>query len=87
MPFCPLLGEGSPTKVDYRKQKGTVILSSLLEDLAGEAFLQNVQCEIKVNLSWAVFSACLRQPLPLQGSADSIVPGKAACAMGLCLLC
>ena len=30
MPF--LLGEGSTTKIDYRK-KGTVILTSLLEDL------------------------------------------------------
>ena len=26
------LGEGSPTKIDYRK-KGTLILTSLLEDL------------------------------------------------------
>ena len=33
MPFLtPVLGEGSPTKIDYR-QKGTLILSSLLEDL------------------------------------------------------
>ena len=28
----PFLGEGSPTKIDYRK-KGTLILTSLLEDL------------------------------------------------------
>ena len=28
----PFLGEGSPTKMDYRK-KGTLILTSLLEDL------------------------------------------------------
>ena len=33
MPFLPTcLGEGSPTKIDYRK-KGTLILTSLLEDL------------------------------------------------------
>ena len=33
VPFLtPLLGEGSPTKVDYRK-KGTLIPTSLLEDL------------------------------------------------------
>ena len=33
MPFLsPLLGEGSPTKIDYRKQ-GTLILTSLLEVL------------------------------------------------------
>ena len=35
MPFFPFLGEGSPTKIDYRKT-GTLILSSqssLLEDL------------------------------------------------------
>ena len=35
VPFYPLLlGEGSPTKMDYRK-KGTLILSSVLEDLVG----------------------------------------------------
>ena len=32
MPFDPFLGEGSPSKVDNEK-KGTLILSSLLEDL------------------------------------------------------
>ena len=30
VPFYPFLGEGSPTKIDYRK-KGTLILASLLE--------------------------------------------------------
>ena len=33
VPFYPFLGEGSHTKIDYRKQ-GTLILTSLLEDLA-----------------------------------------------------
>ena len=33
VPFCPFLGEASPTKTDYSK-KGALILSSLLEDLA-----------------------------------------------------
>ena len=32
VPFYPFWGEGSPIKVDYR-QKGTLILTSLLEDL------------------------------------------------------
>ena len=32
VPFCPFLGEGSPTEIDYRK-KGALILTSLLEDL------------------------------------------------------
>ena len=32
VPFYPFLGEGSPTKMDYRK-KATLILTSLLEDL------------------------------------------------------
>ena len=36
VPFYPFLGEGSPTKIDYR-EKGTPILTSrLLEDLATE---------------------------------------------------
>ena len=29
----PLLGEASPTKIDYRKKVGTLILTSLLEDI------------------------------------------------------
>ena len=33
MPFYPLFGEGCPTKVDYRKEVGTLILTSPLEDL------------------------------------------------------
>ena len=37
MPFYPFLGEGSPTKIDYRrkKKKGTLILASVLEDIVG----------------------------------------------------
>ena len=33
VPCYPFLGEGSPTKIDYRKKVGTLILTSLLEDL------------------------------------------------------
>ena len=33
-PFYPLLGEGSLSKIDYRKRV-PLILTSLLEDLAG----------------------------------------------------
>ena len=32
VPFYPILGEGPPTAIDCRK-KGTLILTSLLEDL------------------------------------------------------
>ena len=32
--FLPFLGEGSPTEIGYRK-KGTLLLTSLLEDLDG----------------------------------------------------
>ena len=33
-PFSPFLGEeGSPTKIDYGKSRGTLIPTSLLEDL------------------------------------------------------
>ena len=39
MPFSPLL-ESSPTKMDYRR-KGTLILTSLLEDLVGEPLSQS----------------------------------------------
>ena len=36
LPFSPLFGEGSPTKIDYRK-KGTLNLISLLENLVKHA--------------------------------------------------
>ena len=32
VPFCPFLGDEPPTRIDYRK-KGTLLLTSLLEDL------------------------------------------------------
>ena len=40
VPFLTLfMGEGSPTKIDYRK-KGALILTSLLQDLANLKFLK-----------------------------------------------
>ena len=38
VPFYPFLGEGSPTKIDYRK-KSTLFLSSLLEDVGVTQFV------------------------------------------------
>ena len=38
LPFYPLFFEGSPTKIDCRR-KGTLILTSLLEDLVGFSLL------------------------------------------------
>ena len=32
--YLSFFGGGSPTKIDYRKESGTLTLSSLLEDLA-----------------------------------------------------
>ena len=29
VPLCPFFGESSPTKIDYRKKVGTLILTSL----------------------------------------------------------
>ena len=41
-PFSPLFGgEGSPTKIDYRKKIGYPIVTSLLEDLERETFGQS----------------------------------------------
>ena len=37
MPFYPSVGEGSPTKIDYRKKR-TLILTSLLEVLVMVSF-------------------------------------------------
>ena len=43
MPFYPFLGEGSPMKMDVRR-KGTLILTSLLEDLAPGSVAFAWQC-------------------------------------------
>ena len=34
VPFYPFLGEGCPTKIDYRKKVGTLILAAIVEDRA-----------------------------------------------------
>ena len=39
MPFYPFLGEGSPTKIDYR----TKILTSQLEDLGPRGFWTSLE--------------------------------------------
>ena len=36
--LSPFLGEGSPTKIEYRKKSGTLILTSPLEDLVARQF-------------------------------------------------
>ena len=36
VPFYPFLGQGSPTKIDYRTRTGTLIPTSLLEDLVAQ---------------------------------------------------
>ena len=67
MLFCPLLGEGSPTKIDCNK-KGALILTSLLEDLG-------------IFGSQLSVSACLRQYyfncslLPVRGGQGDL-PAK-----------
>ena len=54
MPFYrSFFGEGSPTKIDYRKkkenkQKGTLILTSLLEDLGKESLAEQPSRELAV---------------------------------------
>ena len=55
MPFYPLLGEGSPTKIDYSK-KGTLILASLLEDLAEFASGKGMLSEFRAPLDFVGIS-------------------------------
>ena len=54
MPFYPFLGEASPTKIDYRK-KHTLILTSLLEDLAVDG------CEILLGTTLKPLEPCWLQ--------------------------
>ena len=55
--FYPSLGEGSPTKIDYRK-KGTLILTSLLEDLV----------PVSVESESSAIRLRSRSPFPLPGA-------------------
>ena len=48
VPFYTFLGEGSPTKIDYRR-KGTLVLASLLEDLANYS-LDLCECQAHPDL-------------------------------------
>ena len=62
MPFYQLFwGEGSPTKIDYGK-KGTLILTSLLEDLAifGPLFSTRGGPTAKLTISHAAPPGLLR---------------------------
>ena len=54
MPFYSVLGEGSPTKIDYRK-KGTLILTSLLEDLVKNMFYFSLLLLKGVHHYWTYF--------------------------------
>ena len=49
VPVYPFLGEGLPTKIDYR-QKGTLILTSLLEDLVSFFCLLHLRQDSEVGL-------------------------------------
>ena len=63
MPFLTLsLGEGSPTKIDYRKKtSGALILASLLEDLENLApKTQRLIC----SGPWRVFGPAWISPPP-----------------------
>ena len=47
VPFYIFCGEGSPTKIDYRK-KGTFILASLLEDLENDSDFLSCLSQMRV---------------------------------------
>ena len=71
VPFYPFLGEGSPTKINYRIQ-GTLILTSLLEDLT-----QHMPASEKIVLSLCLkLVSAVRFPLrdPCTGFRSWSVP-------------
>ena len=53
-------GEGSPTKIDYRRKSGTLILTSLLEDLVTE---RKRQLESQMSLLRPAACALLKRPI------------------------
>ena len=72
VPFYPFLGEGSPTKIDHRK-KGTLILTSLLEDLASaQIFLLLVQRATTFPESSSQIEAFAVKTSPMEGSTSML---------------
>ena len=47
----PFFGEGSPTKIDYRR-KGTLILTSLLEDLVEHLSIATAHMKPPPHVVW-----------------------------------
>ena len=64
MPFCPFVWGGFPTKIDYRK-KGTLILTSLLEDLADPPNPENgVSANSAVGSPWTCLLLSVHSEAP-----------------------
>ena len=63
VPIYPFLGEGSPTKIDYRK-KGTLLLTFLLEDLDYMEHISHTthQC-IRIHCSFQSLRPRPRRPM------------------------
>ena len=78
VPFYPFWGKGSRTKLDNRK-KGTLILTSLLEDLAilGPILFWafEVQKFLEDGKTWVPRSA-VRSQIPTCGGFSQLAPGQ-----------
>ena len=62
VPFLtPFLGEGSTTKIDYRKKTGAFILSSLLEELAKQVVKPRVKPGVRVVFEDTCFGGGLHE--------------------------
>ena len=79
MPFYPFLQEGSATKIDYRI-KGTLILTSLLEDLDHDSTeLVNYPAECASCVSGSYEVSCLSSHWELMSGAFHDV-GRGVCS-------
>ena len=72
VPFCPFLGEGSPTKIDC-KEKGTLIRTSLPEDLSNFVSSRIISGGLGCSLS-----ATLSRPFALEVKTEKAPEGDEA---------
>ena len=69
--LSPLFGEGSPTGIDYR-EKGTLILTSLLEDLVCVAWSHSLAWDGSSSFAYGL-TTTLRVPIQAMRIANKVL--------------
>ena len=75
------MGEGTPTKIDYRKKSGTLILTSLLEDLVFVQHSGPMGINSPRGFNMSILCECLHntsalRPIAMTGCELSVRPSR-----------